>query len=208
MLTSLTSNLTLNHSHDHARSIFHNLPQTSNMSILPRESLLEYPNLCTVNSQPGFFMSGLQSLATFEPGQLITHLTGLTKSPEKTWSSVQCGVEDHIELNSVFVFMNHSCAPTAIIDLGSPNRSEWHIRALQKINPGDELTFFYPSTEWDSPQPFDCRCQAQNCIGYYRGSKYLSRQEVENRGYISPWVLHLMHERDASGLEQILRVGV
>ncbi|CAE6529149.1 unnamed protein product [Rhizoctonia solani] len=179
------------------------------MSLLPRETLLEYPDLCVVDSKPGFFMSSLKSLVSFEPGQLITHLTGWTKVPEKTWSTVQCGVgtEDHIELNSVFVFMNHSCAPTAIFDLGSPNQSEWHVRALKKINSGDELTFFYPSTEWDSPQPFDCRCQAKDCVGYYRGSKYLSRQQVEERGYISPWVSQLMRDRDANALGQDLRVA-
>ncbi|KAG8708367.1 hypothetical protein FRC08_018929 [Ceratobasidium sp. 394] len=170
------------------------------MSILPRETLLEYPDLYVVNSQPGFFMSGLKSLVTFEPGQLMTYLTGWTKCPEKTWSSVQCGVgaEDHIELNSVYVFMNHSCAPNVVVDLSSPNHSEWHVRALKKINPGDDISFFYPSTEWDSPQPFDCRCKAQNCVGYYAGSKYLSRQQVEERGFISPWVSQLMRERDAN----------
>ncbi|KAG8728631.1 hypothetical protein FRC12_021613 [Ceratobasidium sp. 428] len=173
------------------------------MSILPRETVLEYPDLYAVDSKPGFFMSGLRSLVTFEAGQLMTPITGWTKTGQKTWSSIQHGVgeEDHFELNSVYVFMNHSCNPNVALDVSSSNCSKWHARVLKKINPGDEITIFYPSTEWDSPQPFDCRCRTQNCVGYYRGSKYLSRQRVEESGYISPWVSQLMRDRDESHLK-------
>ncbi|KAH7334550.1 hypothetical protein B0J17DRAFT_720945 [Rhizoctonia solani] len=173
------------------------------MSILPRDTLLHYPDLYVVDSQPDFFMSSLKSLVAFEPGQLMSNLKGMTNIPQTTWSSIQYGVDegDHVELNSVFVFMNHSCSPNVIVDVSSPNRSEWYARALKKINVGDGLSFFYPSTEWNSSRPFDCRCNTQNCVGHMRGSKYLSRQQVEERGYISPWVSQLMRERDASELE-------
>ncbi len=35
---------------------------------------------------------------------------------------------------------------------------------------GDQLTFFYPSTEWASPRPFQCLCGAGvgKCIGMQR----------------------------------------
>ncbi|KAF8601106.1 hypothetical protein BDV93DRAFT_558786 [Ceratobasidium sp. AG-I] len=118
------------------------------MSIIPREQLLDYPDLYVVDSQPGSFMSGLKSLVNFEAGQPMTYLTGLAKSTGKTWSTVQCGVgpKDNIELQSVLVFVNHSCAPNVVVDLSSPDHSELHFRALKQISPGDDLSFFYPST--------------------------------------------------------------
>lgn len=33
---------------------------------------------------------------------------------------------------------------------------------------GDELTFFYPSTEWDMVQPFRCRCSAPKGVCHVR----------------------------------------
>jgi hypothetical protein len=47
----------------------------------------------------------LNSLKSFEAGEIITQLKGLSKGP-KAYTSVQCGTgsEDHIELNSDLVF--------------------------------------------------------------------------------------------------------
>jgi hypothetical protein len=46
--------------------------------------------------------------------------------------------------------------------------------ALQPIKPGDEFTFFYPSTEWFMAEPFNCLCGEANCIGVIKGAKELS----------------------------------
>lgn len=57
--------------------------------------------------------------------------------------------------------MNHSCAPTACIDLTSSDPREWVVRTLSKgIKKGEAISFFYPSTEWDMAQAFDCNCGA------------------------------------------------
>ena len=34
------------------------------------------------------------------------------------------------------------------------------LTALRPISEGDELTFFYPSTEWAMAEPFECGCGA------------------------------------------------
>ncbi len=64
---------------------------------------------------------------------------------------------------------------------------------------GDELAFFYPSTEWDSAARFDCLCGAGDgiCIGVQRGSKYLPRTLLD-RYFINAHVRQLFAERDGN----------
>ena len=47
------------------------------------------------------------------------------------------------------------------------------ITALRKIKKGEELTFFYPSTEWSMDRGFDCLCQSENCLGKIQGAAHL-----------------------------------
>lgn len=48
------------------------------------------------------------------------------------------------------------------------------------ISPGDELTFFYPSTEWRMAQPFDCACGAADgvCRRRIAGAEDMSAGEL------------------------------
>ncbi|KAF8899614.1 hypothetical protein CPB84DRAFT_1924377 [Gymnopilus junonius] len=157
-----------------------------------------HPDLI-VEFAPGEFSSSLKSFKAFKSGEVLAVLEGLTAS-RKAYTSVQCGAgpEDHIELNSDFVYINHSCEPNVAFDLSSLDRSKWHLRALKPVSPGDTLTYFYPSTEWDMDQPFSCECGAKTCLGTIKGAKYLLREELDKRGYISPWILALAEKRDSS----------
>ena len=38
------------------------------------------------------------------------------------------------------------------------------------LNKGDELTFFYPSTEWNMAQKFECKCGEDACAGTIGGA--------------------------------------
>jgi hypothetical protein len=48
------------------------------------------------------------------------------------------------------------------------------LRAIRDIEPGEELTFFYPSTEWDMITPFQCLCGSSQCLKRIGGARYLS----------------------------------
>jgi hypothetical protein len=50
------------------------------------------------------------------------------------------------------------------------------VRAIAPIQNGADLTFFYPSTEWDMVQPFKCNCATKQCLGSIRGAKHVPRQ--------------------------------
>ena len=76
-----------------------------------------------------------ESLATFH-GARIPHPTRYT---------VQVGVFEHLQLEpEPLRYINHSCHPNVTFDV-----RQMMIRALRPIAPGDEIVYFYPSTEWD-----------------------------------------------------------
>ncbi|WVF73108.1 hypothetical protein IAT40_007927 [Kwoniella sp. CBS 6097] len=143
------------------------------------------------------YSSRLVASRDFAPDEQITKLTNISLAPEKAYSSVQFGTgpRDHLELNSDLLFMNHSCDPTAEIHLPSHRPDEWEVRVRstlsQGIKEGEAITFFYPSTEWDMAQGFDCSCGSANCLGKIQGAKYLSVEQLEERGYVNEHILRL-----------------
>ncbi|CAL1714963.1 unnamed protein product [Somion occarium] len=158
-----------------------------------------HPELFTVQFGDGEFSAFLQSNKTFEAGEVIAKLEGITIGTPKRYTSVQCGEysQDNLELNSDLRFANHSCEPSTDWDLSSPNPADWHVRARKRIEAGDSITFFYPCTEWDMIQPFKCSCGAPTCLGTIQGAKYLDVKEVTSRAFINPWIRRLLKEKEA-----------
>ncbi|KAJ7281935.1 hypothetical protein C8J57DRAFT_1298947 [Mycena rebaudengoi] len=150
-----------------------------------------------VEFKAGNFTSFLKTCRNFAQGETLTFLNKSTRS-HRAYSTVQCGKgpDDNIELNSDFLYVNHSCEPNIAFDLSSGDPMEWHIRALKDINAGDPLTFFYPSTEWEMAQAFDCQCGAKGCMGRIQGAKFMKKEDVLERGWANPWILELMAERE------------
>ncbi len=99
-------------------------------------------------------------LCKFHAGTTQSHATYLT---------VQTGPTTHITLKPEFIqYINHSCEPNVFF-----NTSTMELVTLKEIAPGDELTFFYPSTEWDMAQPFVCNCGSKNCLQLINGASHL-----------------------------------
>ncbi|MDF5723736.1 MAG: SET domain-containing protein-lysine N-methyltransferase [Rhizonema sp. PD37] len=86
--------------------------------------------------------------------------------------SVQIGIEEHI-LDSLLEAMNHSCSPTTFVDV-----KRMQVIAVRDILPGEELTFFYPSTEWEMDRSFQCNCKSPLCIGLVAGARSLSSSQI------------------------------
>jgi hypothetical protein len=53
------------------------------------------------------------------------------------------------------------------------------IEALRDLSSGDELTFYYPSTEWEMDRPFDCWCGSEACSKKISGAKDMPIQELQ-----------------------------
>jgi hypothetical protein len=111
-------------------------------------------------------------LVTDEPykqGEMISQITGYRLISQATYQTVQISADLHIEDLGVLAYLNHSCQPNSIVDT-----SALAVIAARDIAQGEELTFFYPSTEWEMDRPFICLCGAPQCVRLVAGAKYLS----------------------------------
>lgn len=152
-----------------------------------------HPSVINVVRRPGSFESYSVSTTTLPPGALMARLTSppLTFAP-KRWSSVQVSETQHIELNCDFLYVNHSCEPSLefhvvpdseepVIEIRVAPRRDANNDKVVGIREGDELTFFYPSTEWEMDQAFDCKCGTRSCKGRISGAKDMTGEQL--RGY-------------------------
>ena len=130
--------------------------------------------LLQVNKSSIPFRSSATSKISLPAGAPFARITTVTNAPRQTYSSVQVGRNAHVELNSDLVFINHSCTPSLEFDMA---RFEIRVVKERALREGDELSFFYPSTEWRMAQPFDCQCNAPNetCLQRISGAETLDK---------------------------------
>lgn len=121
-------------------------------------------------------------------GQLIFAISEYATLSYPTYQTIQIGKDQHIEELGMIVYMNHSCDPNSVIDT-----TGMAIYAARNIGPGEELTFFYPSTEWEMARPFACLCGAPHCIGLVAGARFLS-VDVLSRHFVNRHIREMMAE--------------
>ena len=135
---------------------------------------------------------GLFSLRSCQPGEVIADFAASTFSTEPTYLTVQVDVDKHITLQPDFLqYINHSCDPNVFF-----NTTTMKLVALKELMPQDELTFFYPSTEWKMSQPFDCYCGHASCQGEIRGGAYLSK-EAREKYQLTDFIQQQLAKQDA-----------
>ncbi|KAI0163297.1 hypothetical protein BJ166DRAFT_291250 [Pestalotiopsis sp. NC0098] len=98
-----------------------------------------------------------------------------TWAEKPTYATVQAGKDRHLNLNSDLLYLNHSCEPSLIFDTANFNI----LVGPNGLQVGEELTFFYPSTEWEMAQPFDCFCGKATCRGRIAGAKDMTSEQLE-----------------------------
>lgn len=120
------------------------------------------------------------------------------------------------------VDMNHSCAPSVEVHTYSPDENGTYPSAPPQgelhgelahltsaglageivvsndrgIEPGDALTFFYPSTEWQFDRAFDCLCGAPKdvCLGKVQGASAIDSQSL-SKWFFNDHILQLAEQR-------------
>lgn len=105
----------------------------------------------------------------YSKGELICQIENYQIVTRPTYQTIQIGQSMHLEELGIIAYMNHSCQPNTLVDT-----TNLTIRAIREIAPGESLTFFYPSTEWELDRPFVCLCGAPGCVRLVAGAKYLS----------------------------------
>jgi hypothetical protein len=101
--------------------------------------------------------------------------------------TVQIDRDKHTEVGKLSA-LNHSCDPNVILDT-----EQLVMVARREIEKGEELSFFYPSTEWEMDAPFICLCGASNCIHVVAGARFLPLSTLENH-YLNKHIRELMIE--------------
>lgn len=111
----------------------------------------------------------LHALIPFKKGDVLSKFSAGEIYTTPNYLTVQRGINEHITLTPVFLqYINHSCSPNVFFDTYS-----MEIVALKDIEPNEEFSFFYPSTELDMAQPFICYCGSKDCLQNIKGAKYI-----------------------------------
>ncbi len=110
--------------------------------------------------------------------------------PQATRYTVQMGKNKHIHLDPEYLqYINHSCNPNVFFDLETMT-----LRTLRPIQKGEEMAFFYPSTEWAMTEAFDCMCGSEKCLKRIQGAAFLE-EEVLEKYRLSPHIEAKLSER-------------
>ncbi|KAB8303049.1 hypothetical protein EYC80_004503 [Monilinia laxa] len=114
-----------------------------------------------------------------------------TPAPSATYATVQTSPTTHLNLNSDLLYINHSCTPSLIFDVENLTI----LVGPAGLRPGQDLTFFYPSTEWHMSQAFSCNCGTADCVGEISGAGQMKRSSLEGR-WLSGYIRRLLEERE------------
>ena len=122
---------------------------------------------------------GLTLLAArdFSVGDVIHRVNMSHVYAVPSYKTIQVGQGKHVDEDTLAA-LNHSCTPNTAF---SPDVRL--LIAVADISAGDELTYFYPSTEWDMIRPFTCLCGSSNCIGYVAGARHLPAKTVQRYSF-------------------------
>ena len=116
----------------------------------------------------------LFSMKEFKAEDAIVGFMARATYDVPNYLTVQISENVHIELlPECLECANHSCDPNCFFDT-----TRMELMAINPIGKGEELTFFYPSAEWDMNQSFQCLCGSKECIGSIQGAKHLSEEAL------------------------------
>jgi hypothetical protein len=123
----------------------------------------------------------------YKKGEIICPIPTTSVYDKPNQFTVQVGRNRHVEVDKL-ASMNHSCNPSTILDT-----TRMLVFAARDLAAGDELTFFYPSTEWEMSAPFICLCGSPNCIHVVAGTRFLPLSTLENH-FLNRHIRELMVE--------------
>lgn len=140
-------------------------------------------DLFEVRLNPATGFKALFTNRAFEEGEELFVFRVRSMRDTPTYLTVQIDDERHFEFEPEFLqYMNHHCDPNVHLDLNN-----FTLVALRPIQEGEELHFFYPSTEWKMDRPFACHCGSKNCIGIISGAHALSLEQLSHY-CLSPYI--------------------
>lgn len=117
----------------------------------------------------------------YKKGEVICPIPSENIMDKPNRFTVQIERDKHTHVGKLAA-LNHSCDPNVILDT-----EDMLMFACKDIAKGEELFFFYPSTEWQMDAPFICLCGASNCIHVVAGARFLPLSTLEHH-YLNPHI--------------------
>src|SRR5262249_14506601 len=144
------------------------------------------PAPADVEVREGRLGKAVHALKAFEKGQAV--LCGWGRpTPSRVRESIQVDGDLHVVPPPPIVYLNHSCEPSCGI-LIQRQAERLEVRALRRLEPGEELTVDYATFEQEiAGYNGRCLCGAPSCRGRITGYKDLPEALREAYGpYIAP----------------------
>lgn len=125
--------------------------------------------------------AGLVAATHVAAGKVLLELRGVLR-PSPSRYSLQLSEDVHLDVGEGlppeqqrWMYLNHSCDPNAAVDVETRT-----LVALRDLQPGEEITFDYDTTEWAMAEPFVCGCGSAGCRRWVAGFRALDphRKEV------------------------------
>ncbi len=133
-----------------------------------------HPN-CEVKQNRLNEQIGLFATTSFSKGDIIIDFGSSKMVDTPNYLTVQIGEYKHIHLSPEYLqYTNHSCEPNVLF-----NTTTMQLECLTNIAIGDEITFFYPATEWMISQKFNCHCGKPSCVGLIQGAAELPTEVLK-----------------------------
>ena len=111
----------------------------------------------------------------YKKNEVISDFSSSKILSKPTYLTIQLDEDKHILLKpEKLQDINHSCDPNVFFDTDA-----MQLVALKGINKDEELTFFYPSTEWEMAQPFSCHCGSAYCLKEIKGAAHIDKNILQ-----------------------------
>ena len=129
----------------------------------------------------------LTTKQAYKKGDTICEMPSENIMDKPNRFTVQIAKDKHTHVGKLAA-LNHSCDPNVILDT-----ERMLMIARRDIEKGEELYFFYPSTEWEMQAPFICLCGSANCIHVVAGARFLPLSTLEHH-YLNKHIREMMIE--------------
>lgn len=129
----------------------------------------------------------------YSKGEVICEIPTETIVNTPNRFTVQIDRDKHTEVGKLAA-LNHSCDPNVILDMAN-----FIVYAAKDIEKGEELSFFYPATEWEMDAPFICLCGSSSCIHVVAGARFLPLSTLENHflnKHIREYMIELLNNTE------------
>jgi uncharacterized protein len=146
---------------------------------------------------------GLFANNHFLPGQIVVSGKREKIVSKRTNYSFQINFDTHIQMDTRARSMNHSCDPNT----GVRNNmfGGYDFIALRIIVPGEEVTWDYETTEFESISVSNCFCQTNTCRKSTKGFKFRQDELLSKYGiYLADYIKFYLVTREYSMLEKRL----